>query len=96
MRGILASRENLRKIGRGVSKDDLYSLIGRPHFREMRGAREWDYVLKFRDAPGAPVRVCQYKVIFDKDMTGQGFHWKPGNCAEQWALGMATAPAAGH
>lgn len=74
------SNTSLRQVDQGVSKHQLYQLFGPPHFSEAHGAREWDYVFKFRDAQDAPVKTCQYKVIFDKNMLGQSFHWKPKNC----------------
>ena len=78
--GVFPNVENLRKIGNGVSKDDLYHLIGRPHFSEGIAAREWDYVMKFREEVNGPITICQYKVMFDKDMKGQTFAWKPQDC----------------
>lgn len=78
--GQFANSENLTKIRPGVTKDELYHLIGRPHFSEAQKAREWDYILKFY--VGDEVKVCQYKVIFDKDFKGQSFYWKPTDCAQ--------------
>lgn len=89
--GIFPNIENLKKISNGMHKDDLYYLIGRPHFRETHGAREWDYVMKFREVVNGPVTVCQYKVIFDKEMRGQSFYWKPADCSR--FLGEKPAPA---
>lgn len=80
-RGIFPNLNNLRQVKSGVTKDDLYYLLGRPHFRETRGAREWDYVLKFHDAEG--IATCQYKVLFDTEMKGRTFHWKPESCADR-------------
>ena len=91
--GIFPNVENLRKISNGVHKDDLYYLIGRPHFRETHGAREWDYVMKFREVMHGPVTICQYKVIFDKDMKGQSFYWKPADCARFLDGKAPQAPA---
>lgn len=91
--GVFPNVENLRKIGKGVTKDDLYHLVGRPHFSETHGAREWDYLFKFRDVPDGPVTVCQYKVIFDKDMKGQSFYWMPEGCAAR-VNGAVPAPRA--
>ncbi len=91
--GIFPNVDNLRKISNGVTKDDLYYLIGRPHFRETHGAREWDYVMKFREVPHGPVTICQYKVIFDKDMKGQSFYWAPEDCA-RFVNGQAPAAPA--
>ena len=88
-RGVFVNLENLRKVKSGVTKDDLYYLLGRPHFRETRGAREWDYVLKFHDADG--VTTCQYKVLFDTEMKGRYFHWQPESCADRLATKAAPA-----
>ncbi|TWV82909.1 OmpA family protein [Moraxella sp. VT-16-12] len=78
--GQFPNSENLSKIRAGVSKDELYQLIGRPHFSEAQKAREWDYILKFYQADNS-VKICQYKVIFDKDYKGQEFYWLPADCA---------------
>lgn len=86
---IFPSDESLRQVGPGVTKHELYHLFGPPHFEEAHGAREWDYVFHFRDVANGPVRMCQYKVIFDTDMKGQNFHWKPEGC---YKSPVPTAP----
>lgn len=100
-RATFVNTENLRKVGAGIGKDDLYYLLGVPHFSETHGAREWDYTFKFRDwrvlevgpqANTAPTTYCQYKVIFDKNMKGQSFFWSPADCA-QLAGDKPTAPS---
>lgn len=78
--GQFPNSENLAKIKPGVSKDELYQLIGRPHFSEAQHAYEWDYIFKFYQ-PDESVKICQYKVIFDKDFKGQQFYWLPEDCA---------------
>lgn len=78
--GQFPNRENLSKIRAGVTKDELYQLIGHPHFSERQHAREWDYILKFYQ-PDNSVKTCQYKVIFDKQFKGQEFYWQPADCA---------------
>ena len=80
------NRENLAKIRVGLNKNDIFQLIGPPHFREMFGAREWDYIFKFRDAAGQE-KVCQYKIIFDSDKLAGTFHWNPEHCASNFGLG---------
>lgn len=87
--GIFPNADNVRNIAPGVTKDDLYYLIGRPHFSEMKGAREWDYIFKFRHGKGN-VNTCQYKVIFDKEMLGQSFYWKPKACAKRFHQTVAA------
>lgn len=78
--GQFPNRENLTKIRPGIAKDELYQLIGRPHFNESSHAREWDYIMKFYKADDS-VKVCQYKVIFDENFRGQEFYWLPKECA---------------
>lgn len=80
--GQFPNSENLSKIKPGIAKDELYQLIGRPHFSEAQYAREWDYIMKFYQ-PDNSVKICQYKVIFDTDFKGQEFYWKPADCPPQ-------------
>lgn len=80
---VYPSADSLRQVGPGVSKPQLYQLFGPPHFNEAHGAREWDYLFQFRDAVNGPVKSCQYKVVFDKHMTGQSFYWKPKDCYQK-------------
>ncbi|KRG68768.1 OmpA family protein [Pseudoxanthomonas dokdonensis] len=80
--GTFPTVEALRQIGPGVTKDQMYQLLGRPHFNEgLAGVHEWDYLFHFRD--GDEVTTCQYKVIFDKDYHGQTFAWSPAECADR-------------
>lgn len=71
--------ENVRQIEKGMNKDQLYNLIGRPHFAEgLYGVREWDYVFNYRH--DGKHKVCQYKVLFDKNENAQTFLWYPNGC----------------
>lgn len=71
--------ENVRQIERGMNKDQLYNLIGRPHFAEgLYAVREWDYVFNYRER--GEHKICQYKILFDKDMNAQSFFWYPNGC----------------
>lgn len=71
--------ENVRQIERGMNKDQLYNLIGRPHFEEgLYGVREWDYVFNYRE--NGVHKVCQFKIGFDKNMNAQSFFWYPNGC----------------
>lgn len=78
--GTFPNVESLRTVGPGVTKDQLYYLLGRPHFREgYAGVREWDYLFHFRKE--GKIVTCQYKAIFDTDYLAQSFHWSPQSCA---------------
>jgi len=78
--GAYPTLDSLRLMGPGMTKDQIYGLIGRPHFSEgLAGVREWDYLFHFRTPQGD--LTCQYKVLFDKDKHAQTFLWKPEACA---------------
>lgn len=71
--------DNVRQIERGMDKDQLHNLIGRPHFNEgLYGVREWDYAFNYRE--NGEHKICQFKILFDKDMNAQQFYWYPNGC----------------
>lgn len=91
--GSYVNLENLAKIRPGMDKAQLYEMLGTPHFQEgMFGVHEWDYILRFRRT-GQEDLVCQYKVLFDKDMQAQTFLFSPADCLDQLKPVPAAAPA---
>jgi OmpA-OmpF porin, OOP family len=79
--GTFVNVDNLRNVRLGMSKDQLYDLLGRPHFSEgLVGVREWDYIFNFHK--GAEVVVCQFKTKFDENYKASSFHWLPSGCAQ--------------
>lgn len=71
--------ENVRQIERGMTKDQLYYLIGRPHFNEgLYGVYEWDYAFNYRE--NGVHKICQFKILFDKNENAQSFFWYPNGC----------------
>ncbi|MDG6318960.1 OmpA family protein [Glaesserella parasuis] len=71
--------ENVRQIEKGMNKDQLYNLIGRPHFSEgLYEVREWDYAFNYREK--GVHKICQFKILFDKNMNAQSFFWYPNGC----------------
>lgn len=78
-RGTFPTADELANVKSGVTKDQLYKLLGRPHYDEgMFGVREWDYLFHFH-TPGQGtdnVTTCQFKVIYDKDKFARSFFWR--------------------
>jgi outer membrane protein assembly factor BamE (lipoprotein component of BamABCDE complex) len=73
---------DLRRFAPGMSKRQLYALLGTPHFNEgMWGVRRWNYLFNFRTAQGAEYFTCQFQVEFDGKGIAQAGHWKPQACA---------------
>lgn len=87
-RGTFPTYDELDLMRPGLTKDDIYKILGRPHYNEgMYGVREWDYLFHFH-TPGVEVdpanksgvdgiTTCQYKVVFDKHKFARSFYWNP-------------------
>ena len=71
--------DSVRMIERGMDKPQLYNLIGRPHFWEgLYGVDEWNYVFNYRE--NGEHKICQYKILFDREGKAQSFFWYPNKC----------------
>lgn len=80
--GMFVDLDNLRLFARGMSKRQLYTLLGTPHFNEgMWGVREWNYLFNFRSTPNGDYFTCQFQVHFDNKGIAQAGYWKPQACA---------------
>ncbi|HYG08021.1 MAG TPA: OmpA family protein [Stenotrophomonas sp.] len=74
--------DKLRKVQAGMSKTDIYALIGHPQYREgMAGVQEWDFVFLLPDGKGGEP-ACQYKILYDDAMLAKSFYWQPQSCAD--------------
>ncbi|OBY92061.1 hypothetical protein A6723_015765 [Pseudomonas sp. AU11447] len=81
--GSYVDLENLGKVHAGMNKAQLYELLGTPHFNEgLLDVHEWDYILRFRRG-GRDDLICQYKVLFDKDMQAQSLLFLPADCLDE-------------
>ncbi len=87
--GTFPNVDNVRAVGPGVTKEQLYHLLGRPHFNEGFSPKAWNYLFHFRTDEG--IVTCQYQVRFDAENRGQSFHWAPASCAG--LLDQASQPA---
>jgi outer membrane protein assembly factor BamE (lipoprotein component of BamABCDE complex) len=78
-KGSYPDPHHLAMIKPGMDKDQLYDLLGRPHFHEgFLMVREWDYLFHVRTPTGD--ELCQYKVLFDRDRTVRSVHWRTPSC----------------
>ncbi|KGB07693.1 smpA / OmlA family protein [Enterobacteriaceae bacterium ATCC 29904] len=78
--GSFVNKDNLNEMRAGLTKAQIYELLGAPHFSEgMFRVKEWDYIFHFTQ-PDRSVRTCQYKVLFDSQMKAQSFYFLPENC----------------
>lgn len=76
------SVESLQKVGVGMNKDEIASIIGYPHFAEgLYHVVEWDYVFNLRQTASDADKICQFKVIFDDEMIARSIFDKPLGCS---------------
>jgi len=93
--GTYVSLDGLRQYAPGMNKQQLYALLGTPHFGEgMWGVREWNYLFNFRRSVGAPPLQCQFQIHFDAQGVAVGQSWKPATCAALLEPVPAPAPVA--
>lgn len=79
--GTFVDVAQLRRIGRGMTKNQVRELISYPHFSEgLFGPKEWDYLFNFRTGRGDEFVTCQYKVVY-KDGVSDAMYWKDPACA---------------
>lgn len=83
--GTFPNPESLKQVKAGMTKDQLYYLLGRPHHGEgFFGIKEWDYTFQFH-TPGQgtnDVTTCQFKVLFDDNSLTKSFFWNPVDPAD--------------
>lgn len=76
-KGTFPDLHSLSQVRAGMTKDQLYYLLGRPQYNDGWRPVEWNYLFHF-NTPGQgtdDVTTCQYKVLFDKDMYARSFYW---------------------
>ena len=78
-KGTFPNIQSLEKVTKGMTKDQLYYLIGRPQYDDGWRPKEWNYLFHF-NTPGQgenDISTCQFKILFDKNMLASGFYWNP-------------------
>lgn len=77
--GTFPNLQSLSQVRQGMTKDQLYELIGRPQYDDGWRPKEWNYLFHF-NTPGQGengITTCQYKVLFDQNMIASSFYWNP-------------------
>jgi OmpA-OmpF porin, OOP family len=88
--GSFPNIDNLRNVAPDMTKDQLYALLGSPHFSEGIGkVREWDYIFNFRTDANKTVETCQYKIIYSPNMRLRNTYWKPESCVQKLNVAVA-------
>lgn len=75
--GTFPNLQGLRQVRDGMTKDQIYELLGRPHYSDGWRPKQWNYLFHF-STPGEGrngITTCQYKVLFDKNNFARSFYW---------------------
>lgn len=94
-RGTFPNLASLKEVKAGLTKDQLYYLLGRPHYDEVWRPREWNYLFHFH-TPGVGtdgVTTCQFKVLFDSNKIARSFYWNPVDPIDGACPPVLTKPA---
>ena len=77
--GTFPNVQNLNQVRAGMTKDQLYALIGRPQYEDGWRAREWNYLFHFTtaDRTNDTITTCQFKILFDQEKIARSFYWNP-------------------
>lgn len=78
-KGTFPNMTNLQQVKAGMTKDQMYALLGRPHFSELWGVREWNFLFHFHTPNMGEnnVSTCQYKILYDEHGITRSFYWQP-------------------
>ncbi|QCP54362.1 outer membrane protein assembly factor BamE [Trinickia violacea] len=73
---------NLRQIRPGMTKNQIYALIGPPHFDEgVFFVHVWNYVFDFHIGGSNDFVTCQYQIRFDGHSRVTATYWRQPDCA---------------
>jgi OmpA-OmpF porin, OOP family len=81
--GVFLPPETIRLIAPGMTKRQVYALLGVPHFHEaLFGERTWDFILNFYTGTGTEYIICQYQLHFGQDRRLDSVAWNSEACSQ--------------
>lgn len=72
---------NIAAVKIGLDRRNAFDLLDVPHFKEINGAREWNYILQRPEYTRENQAVCHLKLIYDNDDRISAIYWMPEDCA---------------
>jgi OmpA-OmpF porin, OOP family len=90
--GTFPNLESIAKMQVGLTKQEVYTHFGKPHFSEgFFAVRRWDYIFKFNVAE--KVEVCQYQIRYADSLTVSNTFWDRPECSQFAAQNVKVAAA---
>ncbi|WP_375197178.1 OmpA family protein [Sphingobium sp.] len=79
--GLFLPPEMPRLLTPGMTKRQVYALLGVPHFHEgLFGERRWDYILNFYTGSKTAYRICRLQLRWGHRMRLAGLAWSSEDC----------------
>jgi OmpA-OmpF porin, OOP family len=72
--------DTLRQVMKGMTKDQVYRVLGTPHFNEAIGAKRWHYIFQLRAGNINLGSNCQYMLQYHRGRIDQ-IIWQNEDCA---------------
>ena len=76
----------------GLERKNVFALLDVPHFSEINGAREWNYILQRPEYTRENQAVCHLKLIYGDDDRIAAQYWSPEDCATVYDSRTASPP----
>jgi OmpA-OmpF porin, OOP family len=77
--GQIIQPQMVKLVTLGMGKDQVYRILGAPHFNEAIGAQTWTYGFHLRSAGKSDVLNCLYKIHYERGKI-DSIKWKDDVC----------------
>lgn len=88
-RGSFPAPADVDQVRIGLSKRQIYPLLGPPHFGEGLGPTVWNYVINFYTGAGSEYVTCQLRLHFTKGRVDD-LRWSDPGCADRTKPAVIT------
>lgn len=81
--GVFVRPADVLMVAPGLTKEQVYQLVGTPHFDEgLFAVRTWNYVFNFYNGQGSEFTSCQFQIRYDRHARVENTFWKDQRCAD--------------
>jgi OmpA-OmpF porin, OOP family len=79
--GQVIQSQTVKLVTLGMGKDQVYRILGVPHFNEAIGAQTWTYTFHLRTGGPNDVLNCLYRIHYKRGKI-DSIKWKDDVCAQ--------------
>ena len=78
---LVVQAETLHQLEIGMTRHQIYHLLGEPHYARGVRARSWSYVYDIRRNEGVGRPLCQLDIHFERGVVSE-LRWNSAACAQ--------------